>query len=229
MTFDPYRGFGLLGPGPIHDAAGEDPIARLKQLIGFSDEPVQDAQGFWTIGYGQRLNNTPGGPKPYATISEPIAEAALRYRFAQDPDQFRSLNHRFVAASEGEDGSQSLPSEDETPPAPAPQPPEGAGAPSPQSPQPEEGNGPPTSPPSANVKGFQAYLNGLSRRELQELKNALSAASRKTQAFSIVLGGAMLLINPATWVVTVTLGFFGVISLGLDQCATEIDKRLNAE
>lgn len=38
--------------------------------------------------YGEQLNDKPGGPKPYATISEPIADEALRYRFAQDPGQF---------------------------------------------------------------------------------------------------------------------------------------------
>jgi hypothetical protein len=60
----------------------EDNIARLKRHIGFSDEPAQDAEGYWTIGYGRRLNAKPGGPRPYATISEAMADEELRYRVA---------------------------------------------------------------------------------------------------------------------------------------------------
>ena len=86
MAFDSNRGFGLLGPGPMRTLASDDPITRLKKLIGFSDEPVQDAEGYWTIGYGRRLNDTPGGPRPYATVSEPIAEEELRYRLSQDDE-----------------------------------------------------------------------------------------------------------------------------------------------
>ncbi len=88
MAFNSYRPFGTFGFGSMQTAQAHDPIARVKQQIGFSEEPVQDAQGYWTIGYGERLNDAPGGPKPYATISEPIADEALRYRFAQDPGQF---------------------------------------------------------------------------------------------------------------------------------------------
>ena len=60
MAFTPYNGFGLRAPNSLNS----DPITRLKRLIGFSEEPVQDAQGYWTIGYGERLNDMPGGPKP---------------------------------------------------------------------------------------------------------------------------------------------------------------------
>ena len=65
---------------------GDDPINHWKQKIGFSEEPTQDAQGYWTIGYGQRLNDTPGGPKPYATVSEPIAHDELSYFMDQGGD-----------------------------------------------------------------------------------------------------------------------------------------------
>jgi len=88
MAFTPYNGFSLRS---AHSANKVDPMARLKQLIGFSEEPVQDAEGYWTIGYGERLNEKPGGPKPYATISEPMADDALRYRVEKDPSQFRLL------------------------------------------------------------------------------------------------------------------------------------------
>ena len=81
MAFTSYRGFGV--PNPSTD---DDPISRLKQQIGFSEEPVQDAQGYWTIGYGRRLNDAPGGPKPEATISEPIADEELRYFVNQGGD-----------------------------------------------------------------------------------------------------------------------------------------------
>jgi hypothetical protein len=63
-------------------AVDEARFARLKQCIGFSDEPVQDAQGYWTIGYGRRLNNKRGGPRPAAVISEAMADEELRYRVA---------------------------------------------------------------------------------------------------------------------------------------------------
>jgi hypothetical protein len=42
-------------------ASNEDRIARVKQHIGFSDEPVLHAEGYWTIGYGRRLNDKRGG------------------------------------------------------------------------------------------------------------------------------------------------------------------------
>lgn len=64
----------------------EDFLTRLKRLIGYSEEPVQDRQGYWTIGYGRRLNDTPGGPKPYATVSEPIAHDELSYFMDQGGD-----------------------------------------------------------------------------------------------------------------------------------------------
>jgi len=75
--------FFLRNPGQSQD---DDPINHWKRKIGFSEEPVQDAQGYWTIGYGQRLNDTPGGPQPYATISEPIASDELRYFAEQGGD-----------------------------------------------------------------------------------------------------------------------------------------------
>lgn len=65
---------------------GDDPITHWKRQIGFSEEPVQDTQGYWTIGYGRRLNDTPGGPQPYATISEPIAHDELSYFIEQGGD-----------------------------------------------------------------------------------------------------------------------------------------------
>lgn len=65
---------------------GDDPINHWKRQIGFSEEPTQDAQGYWTIGYGQRLNDSPGGPKPYATVSEPIAHDELSYFMDQGGD-----------------------------------------------------------------------------------------------------------------------------------------------
>ncbi len=84
MTYTPER--GLLGPDPNTDESEEDRIARLKKQIGFSDEPVQDAQGHWTIGYGQRLSDAPGGPKPNVTISEPFASEILRLGTRQSSD-----------------------------------------------------------------------------------------------------------------------------------------------
>jgi hypothetical protein len=65
---------------PTLPRLSEDQIARLKQRIGFSGEPVQDAEGYWTIGYGRRLNDKPGGARPSATISEAMADEELRYR-----------------------------------------------------------------------------------------------------------------------------------------------------
>ena len=64
---------------------GDDPINHWKRQIGFSEEPVQDSQGYWTIGYGQRINDTPGGPKPYATVSEPIAHDELPGKAHPEP------------------------------------------------------------------------------------------------------------------------------------------------
>ena len=96
----------------------QDPVARLKKLIGFSDEPVPDNEGFWTIGYGQRLNDKPGGPKPYATMSEPFADEMLRYSFEQDPGQFGSFTNSPFAADgspEIQDPPNDTPAEPEKP------------------------------------------------------------------------------------------------------------------
>src|SRR5262245_35770519 len=76
--------FFLRNPGQSQD--DDDPINYWKRKIGFSEEPVQDAQGHWAIGYGQRLNDTPGGPRPYATISEPFAHDELSYFMDQGGD-----------------------------------------------------------------------------------------------------------------------------------------------
>lgn len=84
MAVNSYRGFGSPSYNPT-DASNV--VARLKKSIGFSEEPVQDAQGYWTIGYGQRLNDSPGGPKPYATMSEPTADEMLRMRLQQEPNE----------------------------------------------------------------------------------------------------------------------------------------------
>ncbi len=80
MAFNPFR--GLASFGPTFDPNNEDHFNALKQHIGFSDEPVQDTDGHWTIGYGQRLSDTPGGPKPAATMSEPFAADMLRQQLA---------------------------------------------------------------------------------------------------------------------------------------------------
>ena len=83
MVFNPFRGISSLGPS--FDPNNDDHFDALKQHLGFSDEPVQDTDGHWTIGYGQRLSDTPGGPKPAATMSEPFAADMLRQQLAQDP------------------------------------------------------------------------------------------------------------------------------------------------
>lgn len=61
-------------------------IARLKAGIGYQAEPVRDAQGHWVIGYGRRLNDKPGGPKPEAYWSEQFADEELRHRVAAARD-----------------------------------------------------------------------------------------------------------------------------------------------
>ncbi len=104
MALAPYRSFGLFAPSqPQNHTGDDDPVAHWKQGIGFSEEPAQDAQGFWTIGYGQRLNDTPGGPRPYATISEPIAHDELNYFMAQGGDPSTRINPTPETISEGED------------------------------------------------------------------------------------------------------------------------------
>src|SRR5262245_15328331 len=85
MAFNSYRGFGTPTAG-TQSTLDDDRMAQLKKRIGFSDEPIQDAHGYWTIGYGQRLNDTPGGPKPSATMSEPSAAEMLQLRLQQDPN-----------------------------------------------------------------------------------------------------------------------------------------------
>lgn len=62
-------------------------FARLKQRIGYNAEPVRDAHGYWVVGYGRRLNDTPGGPKPETYWSEQYAEDELRYRLEHTPDE----------------------------------------------------------------------------------------------------------------------------------------------
>lgn len=57
-------------------------IARLKTCIGYQEDPVRDAKGYWVIGYGRRLNDKPGGPKPEAYWSEQFADEELRHRVA---------------------------------------------------------------------------------------------------------------------------------------------------
>ena len=57
-------------------------IARLKACIGYQAEPVRDARGYWIIGYGRRLNDKPGGPKPETYWSEQFADEELRHRVA---------------------------------------------------------------------------------------------------------------------------------------------------
>ena len=44
---------------------------------------MQDTEGYWRIGYGQRLNDAPGGPKPAATMSEPFAADMLCEQLTQ--------------------------------------------------------------------------------------------------------------------------------------------------
>ena len=63
-------------------ANGDAHIARLKACIGYQAEPVRDAKGYWVIGYGRRLNDKPGGPKPEAYWSEQFADEELRHRVA---------------------------------------------------------------------------------------------------------------------------------------------------
>jgi hypothetical protein len=65
-------------------SSNDDRIARIMKHIGFSDEPVLDAEGHWTIGYGRRLNDKRGGPRPAAVISEAMADEELRCRLASD-------------------------------------------------------------------------------------------------------------------------------------------------
>jgi len=61
-------------------------IEQLKKRIGYSPEPKRDAQGYWCIGYGRRLNDKPGGPRPEAYWSEQFADEELRYRVAAARD-----------------------------------------------------------------------------------------------------------------------------------------------
>jgi penicillin-insensitive murein endopeptidase len=83
MVFNPFRGRSMLGPS--FDSNNDDHFSALKQHLGFAEEPAQDTDGYWTIGYGQRLSDSPGGPKPAATMSEPFAADMLREQLAQDP------------------------------------------------------------------------------------------------------------------------------------------------
>lgn len=62
-------------------------LARVKQRIGYHAEPVRDAHGYWVVGYGRRLNDKPGGPKPETYWSEQYAEDELRYRLEHAPDE----------------------------------------------------------------------------------------------------------------------------------------------
>jgi hypothetical protein len=113
MAFDPYRGFG-------QPETEEERLARLKQQIGFSDEPVQDAQGYWTIGYGRRLNDTPGGSAPQATISEPMAAEELQYFVAQGGDPAARAAREQQVADAGLPGANPAPTSINDPTAQAP-------------------------------------------------------------------------------------------------------------
>jgi hypothetical protein len=208
MTFAPYRGFGLLGSGLSTIAADdEEPIARLKRQIGFSDEPVQDADGYWTIGYGERLNDTSGGPKPEATISEPMADEALRYRFAQDPSQYQPMSESPFSIEETEmsDGDVSTPFVQ----------------------KPQDGDSPPGPQPSPDgSSALDAYLDRMSIADLRNARDALNDISYKTQIFSLVVGPLLMTLNPATLTVIVVGVGLGTIAVGATWLADEINRRL---
>lgn len=210
MAFNSYRPFGAPGIGSMQNAQ-RDPIARLKQQIGFSEEPVQDAQGYWTIGYGERLNEKPGGPKPYATISEPIADEALRYRFAQDPEQFGS----FLPAAEGQADPQR--SNQVVPAAFF-----GGNGSVPQSADPQT---PKQAPDSEDW--LDRIFKGMSRAELQDLKYKLDRAALATEAFGIVAGGVEFFVDPSKLSVVITIGGTQLISLGLQYLSSLLDEYIN--
>ena len=67
-------------------AAKDDAHIALKACIGYQAEPVRNARGYWVIGYGRRLNDKPGGPKPEAYWSEQFADEELRHRAAAARD-----------------------------------------------------------------------------------------------------------------------------------------------
>lgn len=203
MTYAPYNGFG---PRAFNSNSG-DPIARLKQLIGFSEEPIQDSQGYWTTGYGERLNDKPGGPKPYATISEPIADEALRYRFAQDPGQFNSViatetyqepfNDNISSVLFGDnDGSRSSDQE------------------------------PPKQKPNGD-SWLDYFLAGRSKEELQKLKYGLERTSLGTAAFGVVIGEVLFLIDPSKVSVAVVIGGTALMTIGLQYLSSLVDEYMN--
>lgn len=77
-------------------------IARLKARIGYQPEPVRDERGYWVIGYGRRLNDKPGGPKPEAYWSEQFADEELRHRVAAARDAIPEAR-QFAAMGRGGD------------------------------------------------------------------------------------------------------------------------------
>jgi len=77
-------------------------IARLKARIGYHPEPVRDAQGYWCIGYGRRLNDKPGGPKPEAYWSEQFADEELRYRVERSREEIPQARE-LAALGRGDD------------------------------------------------------------------------------------------------------------------------------
>ncbi len=102
----------------------------------------------------------------------------------------------------------------------------GQSAPGSPNPRPDP-NQPSPTPQPKDTQGAKAFLDGLSSDELRQLKNALSSASRKTQALTILLGGALVVLNPVSWLVLIPV-FTGIAALTFDEAAAEIDKRLDA-